>query len=144
MGVLIDASVLIGAERARVNWDELLGRGVELDEDEPVALAAITASELLHGVHRLKGVAQARAAFFVDTILDQIPVQPFDAGVARVHAMLSAERAGRGDGRHARLRHRHARPSQLPPHSGSLRPPLVGAAHPRQPALSGFPDALRT
>ena len=96
MGVLIDASVLIGAERARIEWDELLGRGAELDEDEAVALAAITASELLHGVHRLKGVPQARAALFVETVLDHMPIQAFDAGVARVHAMLSAELAGRG------------------------------------------------
>jgi predicted nucleic acid-binding protein len=96
VGVLIDASVLIGAERARIEWDELLGRGAELDEDEAVALAAITASELLHGVHRLKGVPQARAALFVETVLDHMPIQAFDAGVARVHAMLSAELAGRG------------------------------------------------
>lgn len=96
MGVLIDTSVLVGAERARIDWDALLGRGAELDEDEPVAIAAITASELLHGVHRLRGVAQARASRFVETILDHIPLVPFDAEVARVHAMLSAELAGRG------------------------------------------------
>lgn len=96
MGVLIDTSVLVAAERARIDWDGLLGRGAELDEDEPVALAAVTASELLHGVHRLKGIAQARASRFVEMILGRLPVLPLDIEVARTHAMLSAELAARG------------------------------------------------
>ena len=96
MGVLIDTSVLIPAERDGIAWDELLGRGADLHEDDDVAIAAITASELLHGVYRLKGVAQARAGLFVDTILQQIPVKPFDGAVARVHAMLSAACASKG------------------------------------------------
>lgn len=96
MGVLIDTSVLVAAERARIDWDELLGRGAELDEDEPVALAAVTAAELLHGVHRLKGIAQARASRFVEMILGRLPVLPLDIEVARTHAMLSAELAARG------------------------------------------------
>ena len=96
MGILIDSSVLVATERGRIDWTEMLGRGAELDEDEPVALAAITAAELLHGVHRLKGVAQARAETYVTTVLDHLPVHPFDRQVARVHAMLSADLASRG------------------------------------------------
>jgi predicted nucleic acid-binding protein len=96
MGVLIDTSVLIPAEREGVWWDQALGRSVELDEDEAVAMSAVTASELLHGVHRLKGVAQARAGLFVNALLDEIPVLPFDAAVARVHAMLAAACAAKG------------------------------------------------
>jgi tRNA(fMet)-specific endonuclease VapC len=96
VGVLIDTSVFIAAERGGIAWDELLGRGAGLDEDEAVAMAAVTASELLHGVHRLQGVSKARAGFFVEAVLDQIPIHPFDADVARVHAMLSADLATRG------------------------------------------------
>ena len=55
-------------------------------------MAAITASELLHAVHRLKSaVARARAERFVEELLDLIPVVPFDLDVARVHARLDAE-----------------------------------------------------
>ena len=47
-------------------------------------------------MHRLKGVSQARAGLFVETLLEQIPVHPFDLAVARVHAMLAAGCAAKG------------------------------------------------
>ncbi len=92
MGGLIDTSVLIEAERGRLDVDRLL----DAHASETVAIAAITASELLHGVQRLKGVARARASLFVERLLDLLPVVPFDLDVARVHATLSAELRARG------------------------------------------------
>jgi tRNA(fMet)-specific endonuclease VapC len=65
--------------------------------DEPVAIAAITASELLHGVHRAKDRSQpARRETFVERLLAGLPLVPFDLVVARVHARLSAELATAG------------------------------------------------
>jgi tRNA(fMet)-specific endonuclease VapC len=96
VGVLIDTSVLIAADRGPGSWAAILDAGLDLDDDEPVAMAAVTAAELLHGVHRLRGVAQARASRFVETLLADVPVRPFDLAAARAHAMLSAELAARG------------------------------------------------
>jgi tRNA(fMet)-specific endonuclease VapC len=93
MGIVIDSSVLIAAERGVLDLDRVL----DDHEDEPVVLAAITASELLHGVHRLKsGVSRARAEVFVDALLRRLPVVAFDLPVARVHATLSADLRARG------------------------------------------------
>ena len=65
--------------------------------EEEIAIAAITASELLHGVHRLRGaVARTRAERFVEHLLDAIPVILFDLEVARVHARLDAELSAAG------------------------------------------------
>lgn len=47
MGVLIDASILIEHERGRVDLDGHLH-----EQEEEFFLSLITASELLHGVHR--------------------------------------------------------------------------------------------
>ncbi len=92
MGTLIDTSLLIAIERGQLD----LARVAADDEDE-LALAAISASELLHGVHRLPGaVARARAERFVEQILASIPVVPFDLDVARVHARLDAELSASG------------------------------------------------
>lgn len=94
MGTLIDTSVLIAAERGDLDLTALVaGRA-----DEAVALAAISASELLHGVHRAKTPAQraAREAF-VEGLLSAIPVVPFDVVATRVHAGLWAELASRGE-----------------------------------------------
>jgi predicted nucleic acid-binding protein len=93
VGTLIDTSVLIAVERGRLD-PTILDRE---NDDEPVAIAAITASELLHGVHRLTGaVARTRAERFVERILTTIPVMAFDLAVARVHARLDAELSARG------------------------------------------------
>ena len=93
MGFVIDSSVLIAAERGALDLEPILDE----HEDEPVAIAAITASELLHGVHRLKGgVSRARAEVFVEGLLRRLVVIPFDLPVARVHAMLAADLRSRG------------------------------------------------
>jgi tRNA(fMet)-specific endonuclease VapC len=92
MGVLIDTSVLVAAERGQLDLEPLVGR---LGSEE-VAIAAITASELLHGVHRLRGASRARSEVLVERLLDRLPVIDFDLPAARVHAALSAELRARG------------------------------------------------
>jgi tRNA(fMet)-specific endonuclease VapC len=93
MGTLIDTSVIIAIERGRLDAAPLQ----DGDDNEPIAISAITASELLHGVHRLSGaVARTRAERFVEQLLDAIPVIPFDLDVARVHASLDAELSAKG------------------------------------------------
>ena len=87
MEIVIDSSVLIAAERGQLD----LG-GVPGMASSEVCIAAITASELLHGVHRLQSAVQrAKVQSAIDLLLDRLPVIAFDLGVARVHAMLSAE-----------------------------------------------------
>jgi predicted nucleic acid-binding protein len=93
VGTLIDTSVFIAVERGVLDPAALRGER----DDEEVAMAAITASELLHGVHRLKrAVSRARAARFVEDLLALVPVIPFDLEVARVHARLDAELSAAG------------------------------------------------
>jgi tRNA(fMet)-specific endonuclease VapC len=88
MAALIDTSVLVEAERGRLRLDALL----DAHEDEEVAISVVTASELLHGVHRVTGAARAaRAEAFVEGLLRLLPVMAFDIDEARTHARLSAE-----------------------------------------------------
>ena len=93
MGVVVDTSILVAAERGRIRFVELL----ESLGNEPVVMAAVTAAELLHGCHRATdaGVRVRRFAF-VEDLLRTIPVLPFDVPEARRHAELWAELARRG------------------------------------------------
>ena len=61
-----------------------------------VAIAAITASELLHGAHRARtdGQRVTREAF-VESILARLPVVSFDLIAARIHAGLWANMAAK-------------------------------------------------
>lgn len=94
MGILIDSSVLISAERGRLS----LARHLKSQEREPVALSAITASELLHGVHRASTPEfRNQRERFVEAILNHFAVVEFGLETARVHAWLWAELLARGE-----------------------------------------------
>jgi tRNA(fMet)-specific endonuclease VapC len=88
MGVLIDASILIEAERGRLDLEPHVARHGE----EEAFLSVVTASELLHGVHRatVPGIRTRREAF-VEAVLERFPLLSVDLACARVHARLWAE-----------------------------------------------------
>ena len=93
MAALIDSSVLIAVERGDLSTDAI-ATGYAAED---VAVSAVTASELLHGVHRARTPGQRhRRQAFVEGLLAQFPVVDFDLTVARVHASLWADLAKRG------------------------------------------------
>jgi tRNA(fMet)-specific endonuclease VapC len=93
VGMLIDSSVLIAWERDQRDIEtELAGHA-----DEDFAISAITASELLHGVHRATTPARrSQREAFVEGLLTRLPIISFDLVTARIHARLSAELALKG------------------------------------------------
>jgi tRNA(fMet)-specific endonuclease VapC len=112
MGTLLDTTVFIELERAVRKLPPPtamaeVGRRLEdqLGQDEDVGIAAITASELLHGVHRADSEHRARREAFVEGVLAAFPPLPFDLRCARSHARLWAEFAAGGNdiGPHDRL-----------------------------------------
>lgn len=93
MGSLIDSGIFIAAERRQIDLDDVL-RGLPQDED--VAIAAITASELLHGVLRADPARRPAREALVERWLSLFPVLPFDLTVARTYAKLSVDRVRQG------------------------------------------------
>ncbi|HET9210654.1 MAG TPA: type II toxin-antitoxin system VapC family toxin [Thermoanaerobaculia bacterium] len=88
MGVLIDSSVLIRHERGRLDLESRL---VDRREEE-VFLSVITASELLHGIHRAGDPAiRARRSAFVEAVLARFPLLGIDLATARIHAQIGAD-----------------------------------------------------
>jgi tRNA(fMet)-specific endonuclease VapC len=71
------------------------------DEDD-VAIAAITAAELLVGVRLADRSHEAARREYVDTLIETVPVEPYDLEVARVHATMRVQvrEAGRSRGAH--------------------------------------------
>lgn len=88
MALIVDSSVFVALERRRLRLE---GLPLE-DPDEPIAVAAITASELLVGVHRADTPERRlRREAFVEAVLELVPVLPLDLRVARTHALLWAQ-----------------------------------------------------
>lgn len=89
--MIVDTSVVLAAERSGAELVEVLW-----DDDEP-AVAAITVAELLVGAELAEGARGRRRAEQLDAILAELPVEPYTAETARVHARLMA--ATRATGR---------------------------------------------
>lgn len=93
MGLILDTSVLIGAERGIFDVDAFVANR----EEEPFGLSVITVAELLHGVHRADSRARRiRRNAFVQRLIDLFPLLPFDTAAARVYAQIWAELQKKG------------------------------------------------
>jgi tRNA(fMet)-specific endonuclease VapC len=88
--------MLIGAERRRAKLDEIVH-----DEDD-VAMAAVTLAELLVGVALADDRHRPKRQAFVDDLVAVLPIETYDAEVARTHSGLlaHARRVGRPRGAH--------------------------------------------
>jgi predicted nucleic acid-binding protein len=85
MAVLIDTSVLIDVERGRAPLDAMIG-------DQERAISVISASELLHGVHRARDERlAARRRAFVERVLALFDPIAITTRVARAHAAAWAQ-----------------------------------------------------
>jgi tRNA(fMet)-specific endonuclease VapC len=80
MGLLIDASVFIDHERGRLD----LATVVAGREETEMFVSVVTASELLHGVHRAGDPGRvARRSAFVEALLAEFHLLPVDLLTAR-------------------------------------------------------------
>jgi tRNA(fMet)-specific endonuclease VapC len=94
MGILLDSSILIALER---NGKSLASR-VAGREAEGMFLSVISASELLHGVHRATTAEiRAKRLAFVEAILKAIPILEIDLATARSHAQLWSQLVQKGE-----------------------------------------------
>lgn len=91
MACIVDTSILIDVERG--------GRALErIPGEERQLLSVITASELLHGVHRaVDPTHRLRRQAFVERMLSALEPIPITLDIARVHATLSARLAAAGN-----------------------------------------------
>ncbi|HNS91192.1 MAG TPA: PIN domain-containing protein [Deltaproteobacteria bacterium] len=94
MGLIFDTTELIRLERDAGIIQELISEA----GDVPFGISIITVSELLHGVERAASNAvRVRRQAFVEGVLDQFPILPFDMPAARVHARIWASLAAQGE-----------------------------------------------
>ncbi len=112
MGTVLDTTVFIEFERAMRGLPAAhamteVAQRLEalLGDNEEVGIATITASELLHGVHRATEEHRGRREAFVEAVLAAFPALSFDLLAARLHARLWAGLASSGTevGAHDRL-----------------------------------------
>jgi tRNA(fMet)-specific endonuclease VapC len=87
MAILIDADVIIQAERGLFDLD----RWLISQPREEFKLAAITVAELWHGAERATGIHRAKRRLFLERIFAAFDFVPYTEHAAFEHARLWAE-----------------------------------------------------
>lgn len=94
MGALIDTSVVVQIERSGHAPEKIF----ESIGERPAFLAAITVSELLHGVYRADSeIRRQRRKRFIEGFFEILPTLPFDLAAAKQHAQWFFELKRRGE-----------------------------------------------
>ena len=93
MGVILDTSVLIEAERREFEIDAL----TQNREEETFGLSVITVAELLHGVHRADSTKRRlKRSAYVEKVIELFPVYAFEISIARIYSELWSELSQKG------------------------------------------------
>ncbi len=87
MGLILDTSVLVAAERSQFD----LATFLQKERHQSFGISAVTVAELLLGAERAVAPAsRMRRAAFADWMIQNVPVIPFGVAEARRHAELRA------------------------------------------------------
>ncbi len=93
MGVILDTSVLIEAERRELEIDKF----TENREDEIFGLSVITVAELLHGVHRANSTKRRlKRSAYVEKVIEFFPVYGFEIATARIYSEIWSDLTRKG------------------------------------------------
>lgn len=97
MGLILDSSVVIAAERRGDTVERLLEKIVSKTGDQEAALSAIGLTELVHGVFRAQTpAARQRRESFIEELLADVTVYPYTKETALLAGKLDGEQQSRG------------------------------------------------
>jgi len=97
MGLILDSSVVIDAERRGETVERLIERVVSVAGDQETALSAIGLTELMHGLYRAKTPAmRLRRQSYLDEILADLTVYPYTKEMAMLAGKLDGEQQDKG------------------------------------------------
>jgi predicted nucleic acid-binding protein len=97
MGLILDSSVLITAERKGETVGQLLQQIFAAVGDQDTVLSAIALVELAHGIHRANTPQiRSRREAFIQELLRDVPVYPFTEQIAFLAGKLDGEQQSKG------------------------------------------------
>jgi tRNA(fMet)-specific endonuclease VapC len=97
MGLILDSSVVIAAERRGDTVEQFIERVVNATGDQDAALSAIGLTELIHGLYRAKSSAmRLRRESFLTELLADLTVYPYTKETAMLVGKLDGEQQSKG------------------------------------------------
>jgi len=97
MGLILDSSVIIDAERRGETVERLIERIIRSTADQDAALSAVGFTEIVHGVYRSSTPAiRFRRESFLTQLLAALTVYPYTKDAALLAGKLDAEQQSKG------------------------------------------------
>lgn len=97
MGLILDSSVIITAERQGDTVEKLIERVVAVAGDQDAALPSVGLTELIHGIYRAQTPErQLRRQAFVDELLRDLAVYPYTKETAILAGRIDGEQQAKG------------------------------------------------
>jgi len=97
MGLILDSSVVIAAERRGDTVEKLLEWVVSVAGDQEAALSAVGLTELAHGIYRAQSLEiRHRRQAFIDELVRVLLVYPYTGSTALLAARIDGEQQARG------------------------------------------------
>ena len=97
MGVILDSSVVIAAERRGATAADLTRQIASLTGDQEAALSAVGFTELVHAVHRASDpVLRERHRAFLEEIAAGFLVRPYTRETAYLAGRIDGQQCARG------------------------------------------------
>jgi tRNA(fMet)-specific endonuclease VapC len=97
MGLILDSSVVIAAERRGDTPAQLVRRVISVAGDQEAALSSVGLTELVHGIYRANSAAtQLRRRTFVEELRIGLTVYPYTAETAVLAGRIDGEQAAKG------------------------------------------------
>ena len=97
MGLILDSSVVIQAERNRLTAGEFLRELRSRFGETEIAISVITLAELVHGIERADtDSVRSRRREFIDQLKMGVPVLPVTEAAAEIAGRVSGQQAAVG------------------------------------------------
>jgi tRNA(fMet)-specific endonuclease VapC len=97
LGLVVDSSVLVGAERAKLTTPEVIKNIRASVGEVPIVISALTVAELAHGIYRANSPERSRQRRqFLDELKAHVPVHPVTEATAEIIARLGGEQSAKG------------------------------------------------
>jgi len=97
MGLILDSSVVIAAERRGENVTAMLKQIVASTGDQRTVLSSIGLTELVHGIYRAQTAeARNRRDSFIRELTNDVEVYPFTKETALLAGKIDGEQQSRG------------------------------------------------
>lgn len=97
MGIIVDSSVIITAERRGHSVRQILEQVKASQGEIEIGVSVVTVAELVHGAYRAKTPEQQQGRLaFIERLCQDVPVHPVTLDIARLAGRIEGQQEAKG------------------------------------------------